>query len=72
MPTLFDDFSIKAHSTTVENIDPTAIENRRILNEVMQKHNFQQLPHEWWHFNFCDAEKYPVLNVDFPELENEE
>jgi hypothetical protein len=25
------------------------------------------LPTEWWHFDFSDWQKYPLLDVDIPE-----
>merc|ERR1712070_839663 len=52
MPTEFDNFTQQAHSNVNENISNSALQNRQLLKEVLEKHGFSQLPHEGWHFNY--------------------
>lgn len=51
MPTDFDDFSKKANSA-YPNLSRERIENRSLLKEIMEKHDFKQDENEWWHFDF--------------------
>ncbi len=65
MPTPFDDFTEKAHSN-YSDLPETALQNRALLAEVMKRHGFQQLPTEWWHFDFegwRDDSKFPPLDI---------
>jgi D-alanyl-D-alanine dipeptidase len=41
-----------AHSTDVQ--DQTYHQNRQILSQAMKQAEFQQHPHEWWHFSYGD------------------
>lgn len=71
MPTDFDDFTERAHSD-YPHIPELAAFNRLLLRDVMERHGFQALPTEWWHFDFNgwkDDVKFPPLNVSFDELE---
>lgn len=65
MPSLFDDFSEKAHR---DYMDATKeeIKSREILQTVMEKHGFIGLPTEWWHFDLVGWEQYPPIN-SFPK-----
>jgi D-alanyl-D-alanine dipeptidase len=40
------------------------LENREILETVMQKHGFIGLPTEWWHFDLIGWENYPPIDID--------
>lgn len=71
MPTPFDEFTVRAHSdsTVIEHgITEKSVENRALLNKYMSRHNFYQLPDEWWHFNYKDCESYDLVDVDFDQL----
>ena len=61
MPSVFDDFSEKAHRNYMEASEE-AIKNRELLQQVMEKHGFIGLPTEWWHFDFAGWENYPPIN----------
>lgn len=67
MPTLFDDFSEKAFSNCMD-VSEEAIKNRAVLHQAMQDGGFLILPTEWWHFDDCDWESYPLENVSLEEL----
>ena len=67
MPTPFDDFSEKAHRDYA-GASPTATANRARLETYMQGEGFTGLSNEWWHFDYRDWERYPVLDIAFEDL----
>jgi zinc D-Ala-D-Ala dipeptidase len=67
MPTLFDDFTEKAHRNYTA-LSQQVICNRTLLEEIMTKHGFQGLSTEWWHFDYKGWEKYDLLDIPFEEL----
>lgn len=67
MPSMYDDFSEKAHHDYQEST-PEALQNRAKLKALMEKHGFQALSNEWWHYDFGGWEKYPISNQSFKEL----
>ncbi|MDQ7063575.1 MAG: serine hydrolase [candidate division KSB1 bacterium] len=42
--------------------------HRELLRDAMEAEGFRVYRWEWWHFNYRDAEKYPILNVRFDEI----
>lgn len=61
MGTKFDYFGEEAsHSYT--NLDKKVIQNRKILRETMQKHNFKIFDSEWWHYNLSNASTFKLSN----------
>lgn len=69
MPTAFDDFSEKAHSTYIDLPEP-ALQNRAILIGVMAHFGFSVIITEWWHYDFNGWEKFPLMDLSFEELTN--
>ena len=67
MPTGFDDFSIKAHRN-FERLPKDVICNRQLLENVMNQYGFIPLATEWWHFDDCEGEKYPIEDRPLEEL----
>lgn len=67
MPTPFDDFTPKAHRNYMD-LPPEVIHNRELLERVMGEHHFRGLDTEWWHFDFRDWRKYPLLDVDYSQI----
>jgi len=67
MPSVFDDFSEKAHRN-YETMSPQAAKNCKLLETLMAKHGFKPLPHEWWHFDDVDWRQYDLLDIPFSEL----
>jgi D-alanyl-D-alanine dipeptidase len=63
MPSLFDDFSERAH-LDYQGASAQALRNRDFLIAVMEKHGFLSIPTEWWHFDFSGWEQCPPLDVD--------
>lgn len=71
MPTLFDDFTERAHASATKGISPDARRNRDKLIAVMKKHGLIVLPTEWWHFDldgWRDDKRYPALDCLFDDL----
>ena len=61
MPSVFDDFSEKAHRDYM-NCSQEQIKNRELLQAIMEKHGFVGLPTEWWHFDLLGWESYPTID----------
>jgi D-alanyl-D-alanine dipeptidase len=67
MPSAYDDFTPRA--------DPdypggTADERaaRGALRQAMEREGFRIEPNEWWHFNYKDWKRYPILDVPFDAI----
>ncbi len=43
---------------------------RDLLRQVMEEQGFQVYEFEWWHFDYKDWQKYPILNIRFEALGN--
>jgi CubicO group peptidase (beta-lactamase class C family)/D-alanyl-D-alanine dipeptidase len=42
--------------------------HRDLLRRVMESEGFLVYPFEWWHFDYRDWQKYPILNTPFEKL----
>ncbi len=67
MPSAYDEMSPRAYpayegGTAAERIA------RDLLRKAMEAEGFSVEPNEWWHFNYRDWARYPVLNLQFSEL----
>lgn len=67
MPSGFDDFSDKARPDYTE-LPKDVLNNRTFLFTVMEKFGFRHYPTEWWHFDYRDWEKYPLMDLSFDQL----
>ncbi len=63
MGTQYDDFTEKSH-INYRALPSSVLRNRMILQEAMKKFGFLPLETEWWHFDFKDWKKYPVLDEE--------
>lgn len=71
MPTYFDNFSDTAHHSFM-NLPFDALQNRKLLRDVMEKHGFKMFDTEWWHYSWPDDKNYfDVLDIPFADLKNE-
>ena len=61
MPSLFDDFSEKAHRN-YRGSGPEEQANSALLEYYMTRHGFIGLPTEWWHFDLSGWENYPIIS----------
>ncbi|HWR35759.1 MAG TPA: M15 family metallopeptidase [Clostridia bacterium] len=67
MPSGYDEMSERAYPSYAGG----TAEQRRLrdlLRTEMQKQGFAVYEFEWWHFDYKDFDKYPVLNVPFEKL----
>jgi beta-N-acetylhexosaminidase/D-alanyl-D-alanine dipeptidase len=62
MPTLFDDFSRRAHRD-YEGCSAEAKKNRKILEDAMTAEGFEPMPTEWWHFDGPGWQKYGISEI---------
>ena len=70
MPTGFDNFSDTAHHTFM-NIPFDALQNRKLLKDVMEKYGFKMLDTEWWHYSWPDEKNYyEAMDISFSDLRN--
>jgi zinc D-Ala-D-Ala dipeptidase len=67
MPSAFDDFSERAHRDYAGG-SPEARANRERLIRAMEKHGFQVLKTEWWHFDAPGWEQYGILDVPLGDV----
>jgi D-alanyl-D-alanine dipeptidase len=70
MPTPFDDFTERAFSDSTD-CSVEAQTHRALLKAVMERHQFEQFPYEWWHFDlqgWQDDVKYPPLDLRFEDI----
>lgn len=67
MPTVFDEFTPKA-GHGYQDLSLSIRANRALLRSVMEKHGFQMLESEWWHYDFRDWKKYDLMDIPFTEL----
>lgn len=65
VPTQFDDFSEQAYAYAREGVSPAAQNNRAALQKVMRRAGFTTIRKEWWHFNYKNANKYPIVDLEF-------
>ncbi|MCB9493218.1 MAG: M15 family metallopeptidase [Epsilonproteobacteria bacterium] len=68
MPTEFDNFTQRAHRSASVGISKKALEHRQLLEDVMVKHGFDPLPHEWWHFDLKGFEEYEPLDIGLEDV----
>ncbi len=67
MGTGFDNFTDTAHHSFTK-LNPTVLQNRKLLKDVMLKHGFNLLETEWWHYYWPNDRNYEVLDLDFKQL----
>ena len=67
MPSQFDDFSVRAHANWTGGPDEPR-HNRDELRRTMKAEGFKVLPNEWWHFNFRDCDRQPLLDIPIDQV----
>jgi len=67
MPSGYDEMSKRAYADFSGGTDEERA-RRALLRRVMEKQGFTVNPEEWWHFDYKDWRKYPILNVRFEDL----
>ena len=67
MPTYYDNFSPRAHHDSTD-VSRQAALARKTLRETMERHGFEALPTEWWHYDFRGWERFELMNVPLDDL----
>lgn len=67
MGTGFDNFSDTAHHA-FKNLPDTVLQNRKLLQSIMEKHGFIALETEWWHYYLPNSNLYELLDLSFKKL----
>lgn len=62
---VFDYFGMRSHPDFMGDLTEQQKKNRKILQNVMEKHGFQIIDTEWWHF-FLKNEPFPNTYFTFP------
>jgi CubicO group peptidase (beta-lactamase class C family)/D-alanyl-D-alanine dipeptidase len=63
----FDEFSDRAYPDYLGGTSRQRY-HRDLLRQAMEAEGFTVYEAEWWHFDFKDWQKYPILNKRFEEL----
>jgi D-alanyl-D-alanine dipeptidase len=71
MPTEFDAFNRKAWANATVGVSEMGRYNRSILKQIMKQCGFKMNTTEWWHFDYKDCRKYPVLDIPFHAIVSE-
>ncbi len=72
MPTGFDHFSDTAHHSFM-NIPFDALQNRKLLKDIMEKYGFKMFETEWWHYSWPDEKNYyDAMDIPFADFKNPE
>jgi D-alanyl-D-alanine dipeptidase len=67
MPSAYDEMSERANPHYVGG-PPAAREARDLLRAALEADGFTVEPNEWWHFNYAEWERYPILDVPFSAI----
>jgi len=67
MPSGYDEMTKRAYADYPGGTDEQR-DRRAILRRAMEKEGFKVNPEEWWHFDYKDWGKYPIMNVKFEDL----
>ena len=67
MPSGYDEMSERAYPNYSGGTNEER-DRRDLLRRIMESEGFTVYPAEWWHFDYKDWSKYPVMNVPFEKL----
>jgi D-alanyl-D-alanine dipeptidase len=67
MPSGYDEFTERAYPNYAGGTSAER-ENRARLRAAMEAEGFSVYEYEWWHFDYGDWRRYPVMNVRFRDL----
>ena len=67
MPSGYDEMTERAYADYPGGTDHERA-LRTLLRQAMEKQGFAVIPKEWWHFDYKDWKRYPILNVKFEDL----
>lgn len=67
MPSVYDEMSQRAYANYPGGTE-TERRHRALLRAAMEAQGFGVYPQEWWHFDYKDWRKYPIMNVRFEDI----
>jgi D-alanyl-D-alanine dipeptidase len=67
MPSGYDEMTERAHPD-YKGGAAEQTRHRKILRKAMESVGFEVYQFEWWHFDYKDWKKYPILNLKFADL----
>ena len=67
MPSPYDDFTPAAYRSNTA-APPEALARSRMLEEWMVAEGFVPLPNEWWHYDWAEWRRYPVMDVPLEDV----
>jgi D-alanyl-D-alanine dipeptidase len=67
MTGLYDEMSERSYPTYKGGTEEER-RNRETLRAAMEAEGFTVYDYEWWHFDYKDYKKYPILNSSFREV----
>lgn len=67
MPGEFDEMSDRS-AVNYPGGSADARARRDLLRQAMEAEGFTVYPDEWWHFDYRDWQRYPILNIGFDEI----
>lgn len=68
MPSAYDEMTKRAWPT-YKGGSAAARRLRDLLRATMEAEGFRVNEYEWWHFDYKDWRKYPILNISFAEAD---
>ncbi|MCZ8136285.1 MAG: M15 family metallopeptidase [Porphyrobacter sp.] len=67
MPSPYDDFTPAAYRSNTA-APPQALALSRMLEGWMVAEGFAPLPNEWWHYDWAEWRRYPVMDVPLEDV----
>lgn len=67
MPTPYDAFTEKA-AHAYQDLPDVVLRNRALLRDVMERHGFDALPSEWWHYDFRGWQRFALMDIPLETL----
>ncbi len=68
MPGAYDEMTERSYPTYKGGTNEQR-QGRGVLRRVMEAEGFRVNDYEWWHFDYRDWPKYPILNLSFAQLD---
>ncbi len=68
MPGAYDEMTERSYPT-YKGGTAEQRQTRDLLRRVMEAEGFRVNEYEWWHFDYRDWPKYPILNLSFAQLD---
>jgi zinc D-Ala-D-Ala dipeptidase len=68
MPGVYDEMSPRSYPDYAGGT-PAQRQHRDLLRQAMEREGFTVYATEWWHFDFKDWQQYPIVNLDFAQLQ---